>query len=581
MVETYQEKLDPNKSIGTIDLGAYVLLIYPRKEGGYFFRPYKSGRSDILDKTRDLAPNTISVFAGLDPDLLEMIQIGAVMAPQVTWRSSSAVLDEPQIQVTGRDAFGFTPATATLFDQEVIDMFTKPVGGKDFKAASLIYLNTSIGDIMGVAVRRNTPVVLLIAPAIEGSRASSKDGLNNFLSGILSGLSSKLTSFEAQVLNALAEASSTDYFQLPYDGATLGGKLQNNLLMQIYTARTFFLARNAEISGEGINSQALLEHFPYLKSLGKKSGLSGLFAQASQSRKLKIEPSLWDDLVEDASQGISLKNPYDKTPRPRKVTPLMQRGVKINAPQVMSPAEIAALRQQAAAAPAEPVISPEVKSREEVVRLAQFPLSELPPSLGQLATARPEKLSGKEVSAAVDRLKKLETELKKITSVRRKGRPPVDATPLDLTADVNSLQMFGVLTSQAILDFIVPARESDYVSSIEESTNQWLVDSDFQDTRLRGDAKARLAASLLSSPRLAPLAEHLKTALKLRDVRMINQAIDLINTSYLILVEKTLFVIFQAGAQLCSSGQEVEINNWAHYSQAAIRRLINLADQIG
>ncbi len=583
-VETYKEKLDYNKAVGTIDLGSYVLLIYPRQQGGYFFRPFKSNRTDIVDKTRDLAPNTVSVFAGLDPDLLEMLEVGAVLAPQVSWRSSSGVLEEAQLTVSGTDAFEFKPAKAILYDNEITDMFTKPAGGKDFKAASLIFLNTSIGDIMGIAIHRNSPIVLLITPSIEGSRASSKEGLNNLLSGILGGLTSKITTFETQVLNALAEATANGYFQLPYDSTTLGGKLQNNLLMQVYTAKTFFLARKAEVSGKGMNEPELLEHFPYLKTIGKKSGIAGLLAAAGGPKSLKIEPSLWDQLVEDGSRGISLKNPHDKTPRPRNIKPLQQRGIKINVPQgIMSADEVAALKhRQAPATPVkvEPVISPETKLREESVNLAKPTLEKMAASLGSFTASRPEKLTQADLAATVDRLKKIIAELKKITAAKKKGRPPVTGTPIDLMTKKDALKMFGVLTSQKALDFLVPVNNSDFASAIEKSTQRWTTDSNFQDTKLRSDPKARLAATLLSSSRLAPLAEHLKSALNLRDIRMINQAIDLVNTTYYILVEKTIYLLLQAGEQLCQKGQETEINNWAHYSQAAIERLINLAEQI-
>lgn len=583
LAETYREKLDPNKPVGTIDLGSYVLVIYPRTEGGYFFRPFKPDRSDVLDKTRNLAPNTISAFTGLDPDLLEMIEIGAVMAPQVTWRASSGVLDEPQIEVTGQEAFGFSRVRATFIDNEVVDLFTKPVGNKGFKAASFVYLNTALGDIMGVVVRRNSPVVLLITPAIEGSRASSKDGLNNFLSGILSGLTSKMTPFEAQVLNALADASANEYFQLPYDGATLGGKLQNNLLMQIYTAKTFFLARDAEINGKGMNDAELLEFFPYLKVVDRKNGLATLFAGAT-NKSMKIEPSLWDELVEDASKGISLKNPQDKTPRPKNVTPLLHRGIRINAPQVMSAAEIAAMKARQTA-PVEPVkvaqvVNLEAKSREESVRLAGSAITKLNESLGMFAVSRPEKLTSEELAETVSRLHKVAIELKKMTTAKKKIRPPVVPTPINLIANKDCLKMFGVLAGQKILDFLVPMTGQEYVNTIERSTQKWIDDSNYQDTAIRSDPGVRSAATLLSSNRLVSLAEHLKTALNLRDVRMINQGIDLVYMTFYILVEKTVYLLSQVGEQLCQHGQEAEINNWAHYSNAVIERLISIAEQI-
>lgn len=580
MVETYREKLDPNKPVGTIDVGGYVLLIYPRNEGGFFFRPYRKDRTDISDRTRDLPPNSISVFAGLDPDLLEMIEVGGVLAPQVNWRAGSGLLEEPQVAVTGKDAFGFTTAGATLFDNEITDLFTKPAGGRDFKAASFFYLNTTAGDIMGVAIRRNSPVVLLIAPAIEGSNMSSKEGLNGFLSGILSGLTSRLTVFESEVLSAIAEANAIDYFQMPFDGSTLGGKLQNNLLMQIYTAKTLFLTRKAEASGEGASNRELLEHFPYLKTLEKKKGgFAALLAGAAQLKKLKIEPSLWNELVEDASRGISLNNPHDKTPRPRKVVSLMQRGIKINAPQVMTADEIAALKRHSAA-PAEPVISPEVKLREEASFLVQPSLSEMAASLGTLATTRAEKLSKQEFDIATSHLKRVAAELAKMISVKKKGRPPVKSTPVDFSANADVLKMYGVVNGPSVLNFAGSVDGLDYATAIEKSTQQWLADSDFTNTQLRTNAKARLATTLLSSQRLAPLAEHLRIALKLRDIRMINQGIDLVYASYLIVMEKTLYILSETGRQLCQNGQEVEINNWAHYSNAAIERLLTIADQL-
>lgn len=593
LAEAYKDKLDFNKTVGAIDLGTYTLLIYPRKEGGYLFRAAKSDRHDFINaQTKDLSPDTTAYLTGLDPDLLEMVEVGGVLTPQVTWRSGSGVLEEPQIQFTTKDAFEFSSVNVTLFDQEVIDLFAKPKDSKEFKSASIVSFNTSVGDIMGIAVRRNTPVIILVAPALEASRMSSKEGLNSLLNGILTGLTSRLTTFEVEVLNAIAAAKAADYFQMPYDGATLGGQLQNNLLMQVYTARTFFLAREAEVTGEGLNYKPLIEYFPYLRTLGKKGGLSGLLAGAATSKGLKLTPDLWDELVEDASKSIALKNPNDKTPRPRTIRPLAQRGIKLNAPaQVMTPAEIAAMKQKDAAAatapavpptvvrPAAPTVSPEVIARQETARLVKSSVDKLSASLGQLRTARPEKLTAADYDDSNARLKKVINELQGVIASKKRGRPLATPTQVNFQKNQDTLTVYGFANGERILNFVAPAA-GEYFNAVDKSIQKWLTDSDYQNTALRTDPKARTSLSLQTSPRLAPLAEDLRVAFNFKDARMINGAIDLVYASYLILVEKVLYLLKEAGEQLCQNGQEVEIVNWAYYAQATLSKLIDIDKQM-
>ena len=570
-IEVYKEKLDYNKVVGTIDLGSYTLLIYPRKEGGYFLRAAKSERADFIhSQTKDLAPQTNAVFGGLDPDLLEVIEVGAVLPPQVTWRSGSGVLEEPQITVVGTDAFEFQSARATLFDNEVADLFSKPKDSKEFKSASFISINTAMGDIMGIVVRRNTPVIFLMAPSIDASSMSSKEGLNSLMSGILTGITSKLTSFEVQVFNALAEASSEEYFQVPYDNTTLGGKLQNNLLMQIYTARLYYLARTAEITGEGVNNAELIEYFPYLKNYGKKKSLGSLFNGGPKN--LRIDPKVWDDLVEDSSKGINLKNPADKTPRPKVIKPLDQRGLHFKTQTIVQPGSKPAM--------VEPKPFPVVdKEWEEVAALSIKPIEALSGYLGSLVYINAGHIAEEDIVNSIERMNKVKAEFAQIVASKKMGRPPVSPTQVQFQAEAAKLKAFGI-NGEKILDFLTPTNGLDYRAIIEKATSTWITDSDYQNVSLRGDRKARLAQSLLTSNRLAGLAEHVRAVMNLRDVRMVNQGYDLVYMSYLLLAEKTIYTLEQAGNQLCLKGQTVEIINWAHYCNVVIERLIKLGADI-
>jgi len=577
-LETYKEKEVFDKVVGTVDLGTYKLLIYPRPQGGYFFKAAKANRADFLNKvTRDLAPHMNAVFAGLDPDLLNLIETSGILSPQVTWRSGSGILDEPQISITGNDAFDFSVSKATLYDNEVVDLFSKSKNSKDFKSASFVSMNTAVGDVMGIAVRRNNPVVILLAPSIDGSRMSSKEGLNNLLSGILGGMTSRLSTFEVQVLNSLAEANANGYFQLPYDQTTLGGKLQNNLLMQVFTAKVFFLAREAETNGMGMNHAALLEHFPYLKSAGK-TGLAAMVSGAPKNQKL--DPSIWDELVEDGSRGVNLKNPGDKTPRPTSLKPLEQRGVtyitqKI-ATQTSNQSSVEA--KPTAVINTKPAISVDTEKTESVAMLKK-PIESLAKSLGAYSFIRADRISSQDMATTAIKLEQIKAEFKQIVSSKKIGRPPVTATPVDFQASSSKLKAFGI-SGGPILEFLSPTKGKDYRSIVEEATFAWIADSNHQDVNLRNNPKVRLADSLQSSDRLKKLAEHIMTALNLRDVRMINRGYDLVYMSYCLLVEKTIYALSESGRQLCQNGQSIEIINWAHYCNVVLERLIKLGTDI-
>ena len=583
--ETYKQEVDYSRTIGAIELGTYTLTILRRKEGGYLLRPIKSSRRDFLhERVKDLAPSAMSSFEGLEPDLLEIVEVG-LMPPQTNWRSGRGVLEEPQVAISGKDAFEFTPEKVTFFDEEIIDMFTKPVGGKEFKAASLFSMNTADGDIMGIALRRNTPVLILITPSVDGSNMNSKEGLNMLLGGIATGLSSKMSTFKADILSALADANSEAYFQFPYDSNTLAGSLQNNLLLQIYTIKTLFLAHNAENSGKGINDSVLLEHFPYLKTRsvgGKKGGIGGLFAQATQAKKLKIEAELWTSLVQDASKGISLRNPNDRTPKASKVKPLDQRGLHLIAPRVMSEADVRAAKAAATSQVSEvkPAITTvDLKTRAESVSLAQKPLDQLKNSLGQLATTRSDRLSPQDMSACLSRLDRVKLEFQTFVSKKKRGMPPVIHTQIDLATKKSTLKCFGY-PSDKIFDFFQVISTGKYDNVIDSETQKWLADSKYEEVSQRSNRVARLASSLRTSARLAPLAEHFRKALNLPDINKLVGEIDLVQASYFILAEKTMYSLMVAGEQLIQTGQEVEINNWAGYSHAVIERLIKLGNDI-
>ncbi len=583
--ETYKGEIDYSRTIGAIELGAYTLTILHRKEGGYLLRPIRSERRDFLhERVKDLAPSAMSSFEGLEPDLLEIVEVG-LMPPQTNWRSGSGVLEEPQVIISGKDAFEFTPEKVTFYDQEVIDLFTKPTGGKEFKAASLFSMNTADGDVMGIALRRNTPVIIMITPSVDGSNMNSKEGLNMLLGGISTGLASRMSTFKAEVLSALADANSEAYFQFPYDSNTLAGSLQNNLLLQVYTIKTLLLAHNAENSGKGINDSTLLEHFPYLKTRNqgvKKGGISGLFAQATQTKKLRIEAELWTSLVQDASKGISLRNPNDRTPKPTKIKPLEQRGIRVIAPRVMSDADVRAAKAATAAHVPEAratVIPVDNKSRLESVALAQRPLEQLSNSLGQFATTRSDRLSLADVSACLTRLDRIKAEFQTFVGKKKRGMPPTVKTKIDLSIKKANLKAFG-FPGDKIFDFIQPVGAQTYDSVIDEATQKWIIDSKYEEVSFRSNKNARLASTLRTSPRLAPLAEHLRAALNLPDIKMILGGIDLVQVSYFLLAEKTLYTLMVTGEQLTQNGQEVEINNWASYSNAVVERLIKLGNDI-
>lgn len=580
LTEIYKEKFDRNKPIGTIEMGKYLVMIFPRPEGGYLLRPVQSGRKDVLEKTRDLPPKSISQLSIPDPDLLEVIQAGAVIAPTVSWRAGSGLLEEPQVEISGREGFGFGFTKATLFDNEVTDLLAVPTKGKRQKTASFVFLNTTAGDIMGIVVRRNSPIMILITPTIDGQVGPSKEGLNNMLTGILAGLTSKLSTFEAQIMTALAQAAADDYFELPFDSSTMAGKLQNNLLMQVYTARTFFLCRDAQVRGTGMADPELVAHFPYLKNLGKKQGLASIFG-GNGTKKLKIEPNIWDELVEDASEGIDLSNSKDRTPRPARVVPLMQRGVKIAAPQVMTAADVEAMKQRQTPQPTvipEPAVKVEV--RPQIANEVLLAIANLEKTMGGFRFVRAEKLTDEDYNGGVERLRQALQELRIFKDKVKRMRPPVTPTPVDYQKNLAKLSMFGVAKGASVLDFALEVGTLPYYDAVERSWQKWMSDSSHTDLGIRSNKERRLAKSILTSSRLMPLAEDLRLAMGLRDARMINQGIDLLKLSFLMMTEKTAYILTESGKQLSSVGQEAEINNWIHYTVVMLEKMINLGEEL-
>jgi hypothetical protein len=580
--ESGAEKRSTNfETIASIEVGDVVLLVKQKPDTSFFFRPVNALRREmIFEQTKDLPSNAFGKIVDTDPDLLNVVQMG-MLPTQISWRRGSGVVEEPAITISGVDGINNDERlTVTLYEDELADLFLRRPG-KKFYSSFFFSLNTKKDDLIGIGIRRKSPAMIVMSPGVDGIKFTPMEGLDHMLTSILGNLNTRMTPFKADVLSCINTALNVDrLIDLPYDSSTIPGRLQNNILLNIYHIQAVLLASRAEETGLGRQDPELLAHVPFLKKDAQLNGLSSLFKRESLPKRLAFTTQTWRSLLEDVSAGISLGNPHDKSTPPQRISILSRhKTTSVLAPFPKTAVEVKPLpapQSQTGTVDNKEKIQPKLE-KLSILPLAQEIVSPIQPFFTTLLRLRPQDIKENEVNRLINLLQEIDSHATSYTQQRKRGRPPASPTVTVLPSNPPELAVFG-LSGQRVLGFLSNSNP-DYQLKLTRTLGQ-LHEVSAIFTREAVSSSDRVAYKACRNANLDKLSESLKDVFALKDKRMINNNIDSLAFPYALVCLQVLYVLNQRFTDLRERGETVEIDNWAHFAKAIVSELIKIGKSI-
>lgn len=290
------------KTTGILKLGNSHYLIRQGSTAGVIFQPIdpKAEAAKFQDEARNLPARCHNSFEGADEGKVTVAQMG-VVPPAIEWVETTRGVDRPTLKITAEDCLKHRDIRIDIFIKELNDLFLK--GPAPDSRSSFLRLDTVNRELIGITIRREYPLLLMLPYTIDGIHPNPQLGLMTFLQGLDSRLYERPTTLQDLVREKGYDARIMKVLQFEKHFSNLYSK-QEEIITLLYQIKASLLALRAE-EGVGIDDPDLLAHMPFLKDnfSGRQAskGLLGIFKANDQPdtslHALKIDNNIWERIV--------------------------------------------------------------------------------------------------------------------------------------------------------------------------------------------------------------------------------------------------------------------------------------------
>lgn len=560
------------RTIAVIVLGNYTFLLKQNQDALLAVEPIDSNsQRDYFTREVDrLTPANQIQIPGVDPDQIDLAQINGKTEVGSRWAEKTSGPDEPTLTVQVKDCVTFNDRAVDLSEQEIFDLFV-PSRGK--RTATFFLIDTAEQEVIGIALRRASPKLLLLPPSVEGSKFSPVGGLLLLLGSVYTRLIEHTTQTQSQVDNLVFEASLPTKKQIIF-AAEANNKRQGELHRKILQIQGLMAALKADPK-LGIQDPKILDILPILKQDNKAGGgISGLFGgrQGPTPKSMMIDNSIWESLLEKPGQGFitTAARPSRPTmqPTPSRPQPAPQRVEQRPAPQ-------------AAPAP-RPEARPQTE-KDKALLLAKEVEDGLQNAMRTFSSVSLNEIGLKQVQELNDLIQKISQASQRYTNQRRRGQPPQRPTPSNIQPQNGTVKIGGA-KDETTFGFLTGNNPvTDYKQKIEAAFSAWqqMVLPVFKNTSSRTE---RLLTSLVRNNELANKFPDVKNTLIPQLIAYIRQTSQKEAYSgelaHVILISQVIYVLWARLQELKNSDNPTEIDNWANYCYNTMERAKQLTTEI-
>lgn len=297
------------RTIGMVNFGKSHYLIGENPTAKIRFNFINPAREGLRfhKETKELPEESILTFNNLDSGTVTVAQIG-MTAPTIQWSEKTSGIEEPTVFVEGRNAMKFEKTSVKIFEKELHDLFI-PEKDKDRKA-TFFTVDTTSHDLVGIALKRSSPVMMFLTPGSDGLHFTPQIGLQNFVNQMYEKLCDHLTTFQASVDQRVFDAMISDKdIEFTYDDSSAVKVRQKDIQKKIYQIQALLLAAKAEAKETGMQDPNLLAHAPFLAKATQQTKESGFFNRFKEEEeptqpKVRIGNKIWENLVSGLSEDL-------------------------------------------------------------------------------------------------------------------------------------------------------------------------------------------------------------------------------------------------------------------------------------
>lgn len=555
------------RTIAVIVLGNYTFLLKQNQDALLAVEPIDSNsQRDYFTKEVDrlTAANQIQI-PGVDPDQIDIVQINNKKGVEIRWAEKTSGPDEPTITLQIKDCLTFNERAANLSEQEIIDLFV-PAKGRN-RAATFFLIDTAEQEVIGIALRRASPKILLLPPSIEGSKFSTLGGFLTVLDSLYTRLIEHTTQIQSQVDNLVFEASLPTKKQIVF-AAESNNKRQAEFHKKILQIQALLVALKAD-PRLGSQDPKVLDLLPILRQENKQGG--GLFGGGRQNqapKSIMIDNSIWETLLEKPGQGFIATSARPARPQVQATPPRPQP-----TPQ---PARV-----ETRPAPTE--VRPQKTEKEKALTLAREIEDGLQNSLKLFSSTYSSEIGLKQVQELNDAVQRISQASQRYTNERKRGKPPVTPIPTRIQPQ-NGIIKIGGAKDESTFEFLTGNNVvTDYRQKIEAAFDAWqnMVLPIFRNTSSRTE---RLLTSLVKNNELAGKFPNVKNTLIPQLIAYIRQTQQKEAYSgelaHVILVSQVMYILWARFQELKNCNDPVEIDNWANYCYNTMERAKQLTIEI-
>lgn len=554
-----KEKLDNFgfKPIAAIVVGDITMILERNQDDLFAFEPIDPDvqMGDYRERTKHLNPKNFITIPNVDPTKISYLQLDSKELIKANWIETTSGADKPEIEIPTKDAIFFDEKTIELSEDLIRDLFT-PKSLKPNKLASFFTLETCDLEVVGIVIRGNNPKIILLPPAVEGSRSSTISGLNNFLEAIYGRLKEKTTQIQKQVDNAIFEASLPTKAQLVFSAKATKETLAN-VHRRIYQIQALLISLRSD-DKLGTQDPNILKHAPFLKQ--EATGVGALFQ--NRSAVTTIDGSVWSSLVEIPGAGFITTDP-----KPRQKTVIRQPAA--------TPTSVSNPTPQ----PQTSEVSATVSEKQKAIDLARDIETALSGALIVFKDYTLDTLGTKQIQEFTAKVDQLAKSAEKFTSIRKRGKAPANPTPSSIKAGSAQINLAG-LKDTAVFSFVTGDQT---VTDYKQKTDAGL--ATIQNTLLTlmkatNGRQERLLSNVKKANHLLKIQDvATKLVPELAKLATIAGKNDLFTAeaSFIVLSTQILYTLLARYQELKSKGTEIEIDNWASYCYTVTDRLKSLS----
>lgn len=556
-------------------------------------------RAYYENQTQNLPNESFVSFDKVDSDKVTIAQIG-ITTPTVKWTERTTGADEINLTYKANDAKEQKTLDLNLYEHEIHDLFLKKQGEES--SASFFTINTAGHELNGIALRRNSPALVLFTPGQDGLSFSPAEGVVMFLNNVYNNISQRPTPLQIKVDERIHDALRPER-EIRFTQSA--SERQQKIQKKVYQIQALLLAQKAE-AGAGDQDPDLLRHVPFLHdqpSNGKQekglfSRLRGTQEEAAQ-HVVTLTPKLWTDLIaqpeakllltagsnallqpKTAAQPINVSRPAVTERRPE---PIQQPS---SAPRNIYERQTPKMKRTAEpyVQPSSEQTTPRDMQKEQAKALAR------PLQVGIDQTTRFfENNNLKPATLSIAEVNQLGAELDKLIlaaeayQAQRPGGNEVQNPVMQPVKVLQDTLIVAGMRDKTVFEFLTGEVDANYMQKINTAFGAWK--KYIEPFYIEGSKEDRSLHALRSNGKF--MQEMPEIAGRMRDevTRAIEKDLgraearkdaNTADVAHILLGEQIMYTLHAQYRQLEAKGKADEIDNWVNFSAQVIKRLKNL-----